>query len=388
MANAKSKILSAAEELMFSGTTSKITISDISKKAGVADSHVYQFFKGKEELLFSVAFDQMEKPFYQLKEHLEGIKDAESRLRKMIWFSLNYNNNHRGYARTLMFECRSNVDFYTTPAYQLIRRYSRVLLSILEQGVSDGTFSKDLDIYIVRDIVLGTLDFVTIKYLADEQEGSWLKDYEKILSLIIPMVLKMPEVQKTDKSDLIIAAAEKVFYEKGFARAQISEIARRANVAGGTIYEYFKNKEDLLLSIPEKRFNDQMEKIKDGFSPRKPIRKLRRLIRYHFTLHLNNREFLKVFLLNILLNNRFYSSKAYGKYNEYLDLTDAVIKEGKEDGSFREDIDSEIFKSMFLGSFSNMALRWLILEKDMENDKMEEIETLVELFSISVLSKE
>ncbi len=386
MANAKSKILSAAEELIFTNGISKTTISDISKKAGVADSHVYQFFKGKDELLFSVAFEQMNKIYTQLSEHLEGIKDAESRLRKMIWLSLNYNNDHRGYARTLMFECRSNIDFYSTPAYQLIRQYSRIMLSILEQGVTDGSFSKDTDVYLVRDIILGTLDFVTIKYLADEQKDSWLKDYEEILSLILPIIKKRSKPQKTEKADLIIAAAEKVFYEKGFAKAQISEIARRANVADGTIYEYFKNKEALLLSIPEKRFHEHMEKLSETFTPKKPIRKLRRLIRYHFALHLNNREFLKVFLLNILLNDRFYTSKAHKKYREYLHLIDTIIEEGKSDGSIRKDVNAEIFKSLFLGSFSNMALRWLILENDLENDKMEEIEKLVELLSLSVLS--
>lgn len=384
MTNARSKILTAAEELIFEKGISGTTISEISKKAGVVDSHVYQFFKGKDQLLFNVAKARMEEVITQLTDHLEGIKDAESRLRKMIWFSLNYNDSHRGYARMLLFECRSNKDFYSTPAYQLIRQYSGILLSILEQGVADQSFRPDMDMLIVRDIILGTLDFEAIRFISNHENDSWVKDYEGIISLILPMVKVAPGKKNCGKKDSILEAAEKIFAQKGFAKAQISEIARLANVADGTIYEYFKNKEDLLLSIPEKRFSEQMEKLSDGFSTKKPLRKLRRMIRDHFALHLNNRDFLKVFLVNILLNNRFYKSEAYGNYKRYLDLIDGIIEEGKAEKSFRQDINPQIFKSMFLGTFSNMALRWLILENDMKNDKMMEIDKLVDLFSSSV----
>ncbi len=384
MTNAKSKILSAAEQLIFEKGISNTTISEISKNAGVVDSHVYQFFKGKDQLLFSVAQERMKKAIEQLNAHLEGIKDAESRLRKMIWFSLNYNDSHRGYARMLLFECRSNKDFYLTPAYQLIRQYSGILLSILEQGVEDNSFCADADMHIVRDIILGTLDFEAIRFISNQENDTWMKGYESIISLILPMIKLRPEKQIPGKKDKILDAAEKVFARKGFAKAQISEIAKQAEVADGTIYEYFKNKEDLLLSIPEKRLSEQMDKLSGEFSIQSPLRKLRRIIRYHFALHLNNREFLKVFLVNILLNNRFYHSKAYGKYKQYLNLIDEIIQEGKTEKCFRQDIDPQIFKSMFLGTFSNMALRWLILENDMNNDKMMEIDNLVNLFSTSV----
>lgn len=384
MTNAKSKILAAAESLIFEKGISKTTISEISTKAGVVDSHVYQFFKGKDQLLFCVAQERMEEVISQLTEHLEGITDAQSRLRKMIWFSLNYNDSHRGYARMLLFECRSNKDFYSTPAYQLIRKYSGILLSILEQGVADKSFRDDTDMHIVRDIILGTLDFEAIRCISNQQNDSWVKDHEGIISLILPMIQVKPGLHTPGKKDKILAAAEKVFAQKGFARAQISEIASLANVADGTIYEYFKNKEDLLLSIPEKRFSEEMEKLSDAFSTQNPLKKLKRMIRDHFTFHLNNREFLKVFLVNILLNDRFYRSKAYGNYKRYLDLIDGIIEEGKAENSFKKDINPDIFKSMFLGTFSNMALRWLILENDLKNDKMMEIDRLVDLFSSSV----
>jgi len=78
------------------------------------------------------------------------------------------------------------------------------------------------------------------------------------------------ENQSTDKRQCILQAAVQAFSEKGYAKATIAEIARKAGVAEGTVYEYFKNKEDVLLSIPEEYFREQMEQLKQTFSSNNP----------------------------------------------------------------------------------------------------------------------
>jgi TetR/AcrR family transcriptional regulator, fatty acid metabolism regulator protein len=65
-----------------------------------------------------------------------------------------------------------------------------------------------------------------------------------------------------------------------------------------------------------------------------------------------------------------------------------VIEEGKEDGSFRPDINPRVFRNLFLGAFSHMTLRWFILDKGPETDKMREIDQIIELLALSVLTEE
>jgi TetR/AcrR family fatty acid metabolism transcriptional regulator len=93
----KARILAAAEEIMSQKGLADSTISEIAQKAGVADSVIYQYFKGKEELLFSIPAERMKEVLDLLDEQLQGIRDPESRLRKMIWFHRRYNETPPGY---------------------------------------------------------------------------------------------------------------------------------------------------------------------------------------------------------------------------------------------------------------------------------------------------
>jgi TetR/AcrR family fatty acid metabolism transcriptional regulator len=115
---------------------------------------------------------------------------------------------------------------------------------------------------------------------------------------------------------------------------------------------------------------------------------LRRLIRSHFSLYLTERDFLKVFLLQIQFNRRFYGSEAYKTYQRYFQVIEEIIEEGKKIGSFRSDINPRVFRNFFLGAFSHMALRWFILKKEFKTDMMQEIDQAVDLLSISALAHE
>ncbi len=382
----REKILAAAEEIMSRKSLSEARISEIARKAGVADSVIYQYFEGKEALLFSIPGERMKEILFLLEEQLQAIRDPESRLRKMIWFHLRYNDTHLGYARILFLECRSSREFYLSPAYQLVRKYAGILLSILKQGVEDGQFREDLDVRLTRDIILGALAEETVSSLTRGETEETVSDLEDIMSLVDAMIIRTGE-NKTSKTDKILMAAEKIFAEKGFTRATISEIAQLAQVSEGTVYDYFRNKEDLLLSIPVKRFNQYLEELPETFEIKNPLRKLRRFIKHHFLLFLAERDFLKVFLLQIQLNKQFYGSKASESFWKYFRVVEEIIEEGKSEGVFRSDVNPRVFRNLFLGAFSNLALRWVILEGDYETDKMKELIQVTELLTLAVVAR-
>ena len=89
--------------------------------------------------------------------------------------------------------------------------------------------------------------------------------------------------QRSDKRVRIVDAAVAVFAEKGYRSARISDIARRAGVADGTIYLYFRNKEDLLLTIFEEKMDGILNGLRaavDGIDA--PAARMRAFARFHF----------------------------------------------------------------------------------------------------------
>jgi len=283
----RQKILAAAESIM-SAKGRNATISEISTAADVADAVLYYYFKNKEDLLFSVTQERLGEALEKLKEQLQGIMDPANQISKLIWFQLYYHDTHRDYAHLLLFECRSNKSFMEHSAYNLIKRWSAIGRKIIKKGIADGSFRKDLSLSVVRDAIFGLVDIENIQSMAANETPQANTDLEAILDLVLPMIrADAPEASlKDDKEGRILNAAQNLFGDKGFQGATVQEIAKASEVSEGTIYEYFKNKEDLLFSVLKRQFRNNLESMDELFEIRTPLRKLRRFVRYHFTISL------------------------------------------------------------------------------------------------------
>jgi TetR/AcrR family fatty acid metabolism transcriptional regulator len=383
----RQKILDAAEHIM-SAKGRGATISEISAASGVTDSVLYHYFKNKEDLLFSVAQEHLRDALEKLDEQLQGIMDPVNQLSKLIWFQLYYHDTHPDYGNLLLFECRSNKRFMKHEAYGLIKRWSAIGIKILNNGISDGSFRKDLDLPIFRDAIFGLVDMETIQFMTARKTLQAHTDLDAILDLVLPMIRPDTEeyVTKNDKAGRILDSALNVFAAKGFQSATIQEISKSATVSEGTIYEYFNNKEDLLFSTLERQFHNNLNLLDELFEVRTPLRKLRRFMRYHFTVYLTQPVFMKVFLFDAIYNSRFYNSNAYQPFKQYIESIDEILDEGKEDGSVRPEINNRVFRNLFMGIFSHMALRWLFTKKGSQTDKIEDIDVAVALLSRSITS--
>ncbi|MCB2141084.1 TetR/AcrR family transcriptional regulator [bacterium] len=387
MSDKRQKILDAAEIIMSTKGRSA-TINEISSAAEVTDSVVYHYFKNKEDLLFSVTQERLRDALEKLEEQLQGIMDPASQLSKLIWFQLNYHDNHPDYANLLLFECRSSESFLKHEAYNLIKRWSNIGLKIIKKGVSDGIFREDLTLTIVRDAVFGLVDMENIQCMAARETPQAHTDLDAIMDLLLPMI--QPGVQsssqKSEKADRIMESGLNVFAAKGYQNATIQEIAKSAEVSEGTIYEYFKNKEDLLFSTLDRQFQNNLDLLEELFEIKTPLRKLKRFMRYHFTIYLTQPVFVKVFLFDAIYNPRFYSSNAYSPFKHYIESVYEILDEGKKDGSVRPEVNNRVFRNLFNGIFSHMALRWLSTEKGKKADKIEEINSAVSMLSRAVTS--
>lgn len=324
-----------------------------------------------------------------VEKDLEGIWDATSQLSKLIWIHLNYYEKNPKTARALL-ECRSQKDFYQSETYGLLRKYTGILSGILAKGVEDKVFRKDLNIDLAQDLITGVIDFELLSFLCVQEIKSPAADLNHIMNLILPMLLEKTETEQKspDKATRILQAAEQIFAEKGLSKAKLPDVAELAGVADGTIYEYFKNKEDILMNISARRLNQNIDRFEDAFSIKTPLEKLRALIRYHFSIFMTNRNYLKLLVIDTQLNPNFYGSIAYETFKRYHKAIENGIEEGKAQGIFRSNINSRVFRNLFIGTFSHISIRWFILNNDVKIDMLQEIDQVTDMLSFAVLSDE
>lgn len=156
-------ILKVATEVFAEKGFNESTISQIAQKARIAEGSIYVYFKNKEDLLFSIPEERMENFLSGLREHLEGIKGALNKLRKLIWYHLHFYEENRDYTLILLQNIRLNPRFATTRAYQLIREFSRLVVQIIEEGKREGSIRAGIDSRLLRDSILGAIEHFTIR---------------------------------------------------------------------------------------------------------------------------------------------------------------------------------------------------------------------------------
>jgi TetR/AcrR family transcriptional regulator, fatty acid metabolism regulator protein len=192
-------------------------------------------------------------------------------------------------------------------------------------------------------------------------------------------------MKTADKHSKIIRAATKVFAKKGFFNARISDIAKEAKVADGTIYLYFNNKYDMLLSVFEEKIgrlveqiNSQLEKEED------PRRMLELFIANHLREMKKNKNLAEVIQIELRQTNKMIKDYRNNKFNEYLNIISTIIKRGQTRNVFRQDILPGIAKRAIFGAMDEITRIWNI-NIDSEY-KIEEIEDqVIKIFLVGVL---
>ncbi len=166
------------------------------------------------------------------------------------------------------------------------------------------------------------------------------------------------------KHDQIIEAAVKVFAKKGFYNAKVSEIAREASVADGTIYLYFKNKDDILISLFEEKMHSWIEKMEAVLSDvEAPLEKLRAFVSQHLWMIKEDKYMAEVMQIELRQSSKFMRRYVPVKFLEYLDLIGKIIEEGIQKGAIRKDVIPAIAKRAIFGALDEMLLYWVLAKK-------------------------
>lgn len=164
-----------------------------------------------------------------------------------------------------------------------------------------------------------------------------------------------------DKPQQIIEAAVRVFARKGYYNSRVSDIAREAGIAAGTIYLYFKTKDDILVTL----FRDKMAEFVGALQKAiadepDAASKVRRLVSLHFRMLEEHPELAEVVQVELRQGQKFFRGASSQEIGAYFVLIGSVLEEGVAEGRFRSSLPVKVATKMLFGAMDQMATSWVL----------------------------
>jgi TetR/AcrR family fatty acid metabolism transcriptional regulator len=167
-----------------------------------------------------------------------------------------------------------------------------------------------------------------------------------------------------DKREAILRAATKVFARKGFFSSKVADIAAAAGIADGTVYLYFKSKDEILRSIFERAMADFIaEGHKELAGVSDPVRRITRIAELHLERLSDDRDMAIVFQVELRGSTKFMQEFSAAGFAQYLDIIRDTIEEGQKSGVFRSDIKPVVCAKILYGSLDEMVTNWILSRK-------------------------
>ena len=189
----------------------------------------------------------------------------------------------------------------------------------------------------------------------------------------------MPRKRTPDKRDRILEAAVKVFARKGYFAARVADIASQAGVADGTIYLYFRSKEDILVSLFDEIMAEHIEKGREELAAVEGAEaRLLVIAQHHLRLLGGNRDLAVVFQVEFRQSTKFMERFTAGWLHDYLAVISEVVEEGQKDGTFRPELSRKLATKAFFGALDEMVTSWVLSPK--EYDLVSQAAPVVDLF--------
>lgn len=178
-------------------------------------------------------------------------------------------------------------------------------------------------------------------------------------------IYSVPRQRSHDKRQRILDAATRVFARKGYFAARVSDIAQRARIADGTIYLYFRNKEDILVSL----FDEVMsEHIARGREELRGLAgapaKLRAIAAHHLRLLGENRDLAVVFQVELRQSTKYMERFTASWFRDYLQLLTDIIEEGQREGTLRPELPRKLVAKALFGALDEMVTSWILGRRD------------------------
>ena len=167
-----------------------------------------------------------------------------------------------------------------------------------------------------------------------------------------------------DKREAILRAATRVFAENGYFNSKVADVARQAGVADGTVYLYFKSKEEILRSIFDRNTTEAIAEGREELAKiGDPREKLRRIARHHLERLGADRDLAVVFQVELRGTTKFMEEFSAAGLAEYLGLIREVFEEGQAAGVFRRELKAQLVAKVLFGALDEMATNWILSKR-------------------------
>ncbi|HUJ61752.1 MAG TPA: TetR/AcrR family transcriptional regulator [Kofleriaceae bacterium] len=163
-----------------------------------------------------------------------------------------------------------------------------------------------------------------------------------------------------DKRERILTAAERIFARHGFYAAKVSDVAREAGVADGTIYLYFKSKDDLLISLFERRMREVNAALRAAVAGKPPRDQLRALVRAYLQLVHDEPAAAEVLTIELRQSAKFMKEYDNPEFADFLRMLGGIIAAGQDAGELDRTIPAHVAARMIFGMLDELALAWVL----------------------------
>ncbi len=163
-----------------------------------------------------------------------------------------------------------------------------------------------------------------------------------------------------DKRERILAAAERIFARHGFFAAKVSDVAKEAGVADGTIYLYFKSKDDLLISLFERRMQQLNTALRAAIAGKSPQRQLHAFIKTYLELVADEPAAAEVLTIELRQSSKFMKEYDNPAFADFLRMLGSVIAAAQDQGVFAASIPPHIAARMIFGVLDELVLAWVL----------------------------
>ena len=164
-----------------------------------------------------------------------------------------------------------------------------------------------------------------------------------------------------DKPQQIIDAAVRVFARNGFSNSRVSDIAREAGIASGTIYLYFKTKDEILVTLFREKMAEFVDTLRKEIAGEPDARaKLRRLVRLHLETLQARPDVAEVVQIELRQGHKFFRGASAHEVSAYFDLIGSVLQEGVASGVFRADLPVKVATKMLFGAMDQLTTSWVL----------------------------
>jgi len=164
-----------------------------------------------------------------------------------------------------------------------------------------------------------------------------------------------------DKPQQIIAAAIRVFARGGYYNSRVSDIAREAGIASGTIYLYFKTKDEILVTLFREKMAEWVALVRRELAAeRNPLAKIRKIVALHFKVLEENPDLAEVVQVELRQGQKFFRGASAHEVSAYFAVINDVLEEGVGAGLIRRDLPVKVATKMLFGAMDQLATSWVL----------------------------